>query len=79
MSSSLDEIRCAKEWVDQQSPTVEALGQRLAEIEIAFRTRAGEFASVPRDASSRVMSAVQQAADEPGQALLSDVRCAKSA
>src|SRR5438477_7938436 len=73
-STVISDVRQAKQWLDKACSNMQELGERLAAIELAFVARTGEFASVPRGRSEAVRKSVQSAADEPGRALLDEVR-----
>ena len=68
------DVRDAKTWWDGQCPDFSALGTRLAAIEAAYRNRADEFAGVPREQPPEVRAMIARAEDEPGRALLNDIR-----
>jgi hypothetical protein len=72
------EVRAAKAWLDEQSPTFRELGLRLAAVEQAYRSRTAEFSRLPKERPESVLKAIDAAQDEPGRGLLDDVRPSRS-
>ena len=70
----IGEVRLAKEWVNSQAVTFSELGDRLDEIEQAYRARSGEYASVPVLRPASVQKIIDDAAEEPGRDFLADLR-----
>mgnify|MGYP001403145441 CR=1 FL=1 len=75
--SVIVDVRSAKVWVDRQATTFQELGERLLAVEQAYRTRTGDYASVPERRPEAVRQAIEAAADEPGAAILRDIRSAR--
>ena len=78
-STLITDVRTAKEWVDRQCPQWNDLADRLRAIEKAYATRAGEYSAIPAAWPESVRAAIAQAADDPGQSLLSETRPARPA
>ena len=52
----ISDVRAAKIWVDAQATSLTELGVHLRSIEQAYRTRTGEFASVPTERPQAVQA-----------------------
>jgi hypothetical protein len=75
----INDVRNAKSWLDSEFTTFEQLAERLRAIETAFQARSGEFASVPLERPTSMQSAIDNAADEPGNGVLNEIRRARTA
>jgi hypothetical protein len=75
----LDDVRAAKVQVDAECASFEELGDRLRVIEAEYRERRGAFASVPREWPEWVRQAIDAAEDQPGRALLDEIRRGRTA
>jgi len=70
----IDDVRAAKLAVDAECSSFEELGIRLRTIEVEYRERRGEFASVPREWPEWVRAAVEAAEDDPAGEFIDEIR-----
>jgi len=70
----IDDVRSAKKWADAQARDFDELRKRLSAIEQAYSQRRGEYVNVPTERPAKVSKVIDEAAAEPGRALLSEAR-----
>jgi len=70
----IDDVRSAKEWADAQARDFDEVRKRLSAIEQAYSQRRGEYANVPTKRPAQVSKVIDEAAEEPGRALLTEAR-----
>ena len=73
----VDDVRCAKTWVDQKFVSFDQLATQLRSLEEDFRNRTGQFATVPTKRPQWVQDLIDQAPIEPGGDLLGELRSTK--
>ncbi len=75
--SVIADVRAARARLDSCCPSFADLAAHLAAVQEAYTLRTGEFAGVPDTQPPEVRAMIAQSQEEPGGALLNEIRSTK--